>query len=226
MFARSTIAPASRRAAAGLVLAIAVLGAFPAGAPAAACRAAQVVELGDRGPEVRAIQRTLARATYLPRAAVDGRFGWRTWHAVVAVQGWHALARDGIVGPRTRAALHHASRPVPWSAREGYEVHVAAQVLLMVRDGRVRRAIHVSAGAGSSTPLGHFRVERRERMSWSRTFGVWMPYVQYFWRGYAMHAYPIVLAYPASHGRVRVPSEEAEAVWNFGQLRMRMWIGG
>lgn len=225
MFARSTIAPASRRAAAGLVLAIAVLGAFPAGAPAAACRAAQVVELGDRGPEVRAIQRTLARATYLPRAAVDGRFGWRTWHAVVAFQGWPrspaTASSDRAPAPRSITRLVRFRGP-----REGYEVHVAGQVLLMVRDGRVRRAIHVSTGAGSSTPLGHFRVERRERMSWSRTFGVWMPYVQYFWRGYAMHAYPIVLAYPASHGRVRVPSEEAEAVWNFGQLRMRMWIGG
>lgn len=53
----------------------------------------------------------------------------------------------------------------------------------MVLDGRVRRAIHVSTGAGSSTPFGHFRIERRERMSWSSRFGVWMPYAQYFWRG-------------------------------------------
>ena len=71
----------------------------------------------------------------------------------------------------------------------------------------------------------HLRIQRRERMSWSSRFGVWMPYAQYFWRGYAMHAYPIVPAYPASHGCVRVPSQEAEAVWNFGRLRMRVWIG-
>lgn len=154
MFARFTITPALGRAAAGLVLAIALLAAFPAAAPAADCRAAQVVGLGDRGPEVRAVQQTLARTTYLPWAALAGRFGWRTWHAVVAFQGWHALACDGIVGPRTRAALHHASRPVPWSTREGYEVHVAVQVLLMVGEGRVQRTIHVSTGAGASTPLG------------------------------------------------------------------------
>ena len=45
-----------------------------------------------------ALQRTLARTTYLPRASISGRFDTRTWHAVVAFQGVNALARDGIVG--------------------------------------------------------------------------------------------------------------------------------
>lgn len=41
-----------------------------------------------------------------------------------------------------------------------------------------------------------------------------------------MHEYPVVPPYPTSHGCVRVSSGDAQAVWNFGQLRMRMWIGG
>ena len=36
------------------------------------------------------------------RRGVDGVFGERTWHAVVAFQGWSGLVRDGIIGPKTR----------------------------------------------------------------------------------------------------------------------------
>jgi len=215
---------------AGLALVLVLAAAPAAGALAvpatATSRSAEILELGASGPAVRAVQRALARVTFLPRSGVDGRFGWQTWHAAVAFQGWNALARDGIVGLRTRAALARSRRPTPWSRRQGYEVHVAEQVLLMVRGGRVRRAVHVSTGAGGATPLGHFRVLRRERMSWSATFHVWMPFAQYFWRGYAMHAHPSVPAYAASHGCIRVPNQEAETVWSFGRLWMRLWTTG
>ena len=180
---------------------------------------------GASGPGVRAAQQRLFELSYLPRSAVDGRFGSRTWHAVVAFQGWAGLERDGVVGPKTRFALRDAQRPEPWSRRAGFEIHLAEQVLLTVRGGRVTRTIHVSTGAGGRTPTGHFRVLRRERMSWSAAFGVWMPYAQYFWRGFAMHEYPSVPAYPASHGCVRLPADEAQTVWHFGRLGMRVWIG-
>lgn len=179
---------------------------------------------GDSGPRVRALQETLARTAFLPRGAVTGTFDQRTWHAVVAFQGWNGLVRDGVVGPRTRSRLRHARRPVPWSRRQGFEVHVSEQVLLMVRERRVRRAVHVSTGAGGRTPLGRYTVRRRERMSWSVPFQTWMPYAQYFTGGYAMHEYPSVPAYPASHGCVRLPAQEAPAVWAFGRLGMRVWI--
>lgn len=203
-------------------LALVVVGL--ATAPPSVAAPPPTLQLGSSGAAVRDLQRTLVRGTYLPRAAVDGRFGLRTWHAVVAFQGWSRIGRDGIVGARTRGALRGLRRPVPWSSRTGYEVHIGEQVLLMVRAGRVVRAMHVSSGAGGATPVGHFRILRRERMSWSRRFHVWIPFAQYFSGGYAMHAYPSVPAYPASHGCVRLPTEEASTVWSFGRLRMRMWI--
>lgn len=185
--------------------------------------AATMLRLGSQGAGVRALQASLARLTYLPYRDVDGIFGMQTWHAVIAFQGWNGLSRDGIVGPRTREALTRARTPAPWSRSTGFEIHVPQQVLLLVRDGRVQRSIHVSTGAGARTPLGHFRVYRRELMSWSVPFHVWMPLAQYFSGGYAIHEFASVPAYAASHGCVRVPDVEARAVWQFGAIGMRVW---
>ena len=203
-------------------LLVPVLAAVLAPAPAAA---APVLGPGAQGPAVRALQTRLAELRFLPRTAVDGRFAQHTWHAVVAFQGWNRLARDGLVGPATRSRLQRPRPLRPWSRRAGFEVRLTEQVLLLVRDRRVRRAVHVSTGAGGRTPSGRFRVIRRERMSWSNTFRVWMPYAQYFVGGYAMHEYASVPAYPASHGCVRLPVTDVRGVWRFGRLGMRVWIG-
>lgn len=191
--------------------------------PGAVGAQAATLHLGSRGAAVRSLQRILARLTYLPSSGVDGRFGMQTWHAVVAFQGWNRLGRDGVVGLRTRGALARAGRPRPWSTATGIEIHVNRQVLLLMRHGRVQRAIHVSTGSYGRTPLGHFRIYRRELMSWSVPFHVWMPLAQYFYRGYAMHQFASVPAIPASHGCVRVPQQEAQAVWRFGRIGMRVW---
>jgi len=183
-----------------------------------------MLRLGSHGSAVRTLQGTLAGLTYLPRAAVDGTFGIRTWHAVIAFQGWSGLMRDGVVGPRTRAALGRARPPRPWTTATGYEVHIAQQVLLLVGDGRVLRAIHVSTGMpGWPTPVGHFTIIARDLMSFSVPFQTWMPLAQYFSPGYALHEYPEVPDYPASHGCIRIPAQEAPVVWQFGRIGMRVW---
>lgn len=183
-----------------------------------------LLQPGSSGPAVRALQRALARLTYLPASAVDGVFDMRTWHAVVAFQGWSGIVRDGIVGPQTRAALTDARPPTPWSTADGIEVHIPQQVLLLVRGGRVVRAIHVSTGMpGWPTPVGHFTILTRDVEAWSIPFHVWMPLAQFFDSGYAIHEFPDVPDYPASHGCVRVPSEEAQTVWQFGRIGMRVW---
>lgn len=185
--------------------------------------AATMLRLGSRGAAVRELQGSLAHLTYLPYSGVDGVFGMQTLHAVVAFQGWSGLSRDGIVGPRTRGGLSHARTPIPWSRADGFEIHIPQQVLLLVRGGRVQRSIHVSTGAGGATPAGKFRIYRREAMSWSVQFKVWMPLAQYFYRGYAMHEFPSVPSYPASHGCVRIPSTDARTVWQMGQIGTRVW---
>jgi lipoprotein-anchoring transpeptidase ErfK/SrfK len=150
----------------------------------------------------------------------------QTWHAVVAFQGWSYLTPDGIVGAQTRSALARAQPPRAWSTATGFEIHIAQQVLLVVAGGHVIRTIHVSTGARGATPLGRYRIYRREAMSWSVPFQVGMPLAQYFTGGYAMHEFASVPAYPASHGCVRVPQAESRFVWQFGRVGMRVWTRG
>ena len=67
---------------------------------------------------------------------------------------------------------------------------------LLVRGGFIRQ---VSAGVWTFLPLG-WRVYRKVTgFDWV----LWYP--MYFLRGFAIHGYPSVPAYPASHGCVRVP---------------------
>lgn len=170
---------------------------------------------GTHGIRVRALQQRLIALGYLPPGSADGAYGQRTWHAVVAFQGWHRLRRDGVVGARTQAALVSAVRPRPWVPLErGLQLDLERQVLLVVSRGRTVRAVHISGAApGYVTPRGRFYVYRRERLSWSVPYRVWMPYALYFSRGYAIHGFSSVPAYPASHGCVRMPMSEAPFVY-------------
>ncbi len=63
-----------------------------------------ILRLGSRGPYVQAVQLALRRSGY-PVGDLDGIFGWRTQRAVLQFQRDHGLVADGIVGPKTQAAL-------------------------------------------------------------------------------------------------------------------------
>jgi lipoprotein-anchoring transpeptidase ErfK/SrfK len=166
----------------------------------------------------RVVQQRLAALGYLPVDAGTGTWDARTRHAVLAFQAWEGLARDGIVGPQTLAALEKASRPTPAGnlGVRHVEVHREKGVTLLVEQGRVARAIQSSSGGGANaTPAGSYSIFRKELNSWSVPYREWLPYASYFNAGIAFHAYPDVPAYPASHGCVRLPSAEAPSAYTF-----------
>jgi hypothetical protein len=198
-----------------VAIVVAVMGflVLPATANAA-------MQYGSRGPAVRALQRKLAELTYYPKHHASGYFGPRTEQAVMAFQGWSKLPRSGVAGHRTLARLRHASIPRPWKRSYRHvEIHIRAQVALLVQNRVVIRAIHVSTGRpGLPTPTGNFRVYLKQRMSWSVPFQAWLPLASYFHGGYAMHQYPDVPGYPASHGCVRIAKGDASVVWRFATV--------
>jgi hypothetical protein len=173
----------------------------------------------DPSASVRALQDRLADLGFLPRSGVDGQSGEQTRFAVMAFQKWARLDRDGVAGPRTRAALEKAKRPTPRTKGSGRRVEVLLdrQLALYIAGGRVVRTLHVSTGApGFATPAGRFNVFRKERNSWSVPYKVWLPWASYFVGGVAFHESPDVPAGPASHGCVRVPRYDAR--WLYDRL--------
>lgn len=165
--------------------------------------AAQVVQpslsRGARGPSVVALERRLSELRYALRG-VDGVFGQDTYEAVLAFQKVHGLPRTGSVEPWLWRRLARAG--VPRAARGGdyIEVDKTRQVLFVVRDGEVTKVVHVSTGANGNTPLGSWQVYRKV-VGWD--WVLWYP--MYFKGGFAIHGYPSVPAFPASHGCVRIP---------------------
>ena len=69
-----------------------------------------VLKSGSKGEVVTGFQSQLQRLGYDPGAA-DGVFGRSTENAVKEFQRDQGLAADGIVGPRTWAALEAAIAP-------------------------------------------------------------------------------------------------------------------
>jgi PKD repeat protein len=155
--------------------------------------------LGARGPSVRALERRLAELHYALRNR-DGVYGIDTYEAVLAFQKVNGLPRTGRVEPWLWRRL--ASANVPRAAADGdyIEVDKTRQVLFDVRDGVVTKVLHVSTGATGNTPLGTWSVYRKVG-GWD--WVLWYPL--YFKGGFAIHGYPSVPAYPASHGCVRIP---------------------
>jgi hypothetical protein len=166
------------------------------------------LEQGAIGPGVLELERRLVELRYaLP--IVDARYELDTAEAVYAFQQLHGLAPTGRVDAALWRLLARATVPRPRFPGTHLEVDKGRQVLLDVRDGLVVRVVHVSTGATGNTPLGTWHVYRKV------TGYDWVLYYPlYFLRGFAVHGYPSVPPYPASHGCVRVPMWIARSLYD------------
>jgi N-acetylmuramoyl-L-alanine amidase len=211
-----------------VVLTAAIAMALPVGPLASASPAnalmvtsQPVLRTGSRGPAVVQLQRRLATLHY-DFGSVDGVFGASTFHGVVAFQKVNGLARDGIVGSRTWAALSRPVIPKPrrWLSGTSVEVNLTRQVVYLARQGVVLRIIDASSGKASTpTPVGNFSITRRVDGWRESPLGLlWRP--NYFYRGYAVHGSTSVPAYPASHGCVRLTVPAMNRLWPLLRIGM------
>jgi hypothetical protein len=170
-------------------------------------------------PTLRETQQLLADLGFMAQSGVTGRPGDETSVAVLAFEKWTGMPRDGVLDADVQKGIERATRPEPVRHEPGKRVELLLdrQVALAIVDDRVVRVFHVSSGAGGRTPVGSFRVYRKERMSWSVPFSVWMPWASYFTGGIAFHEYGYVPAYAASHGCVRMMARDAPLMYAFAR---------
>ncbi|WP_017570346.1 L,D-transpeptidase family protein [Nocardiopsis halotolerans] len=217
--------------AAAFALVLGVTLTAPAAHAAAPTRVDSGPELrrGGSGPEVAAVQERLSELGYWIDG-VDGLFGFHTEQAVVALQKAAGIARDGVVGPDTRSALAGGVRPEATSTSgDLLEIDLDRQLLLVVSDGEVERALNTSTGSGqpyeaadggeriATTPTGSYTVFR-EVDAWDPgPYGaLYRP--MYFNGGIAVHGYPVVPPQPASHGCARVSLAAMDWLWESGNI--------
>lgn len=182
----------------------------PGWAAARATLTAQIVsptlQLGATGPSVRELERQLARQHYAIER--DGLFGSEDQEAVYAFQKVHGLARTGVVDAALWRRILAARTPQPRYGGDHVEVDKGRQVLFVVRGGKVVLTVATSTGATGNTPLGLWHVYRKVA-----GFDWVLYYPSYFIGGFAVHGYPDVPPYPASHGCARIPMWIAQTVY-------------
>ncbi|MGH2682171.1 MAG: L,D-transpeptidase [Actinomycetota bacterium] len=172
------------------------------------------LQSGSRHVTVRYLEGRLQELHYkLP--GLDERFDIRTADAVLAFNKVQGRSRVQYVNESTWRALVNPRRPRAVSRTTGFHIEVdkTKQVLYTVRDGRITNILHVSTGQYEGwTRDGVFRVHGKVYgYSVGRLY-----YPSYFDGLRAVHGWPEVPPYPASHGCVRVPMWSA--VWISGRM--------
>jgi hypothetical protein len=161
---------------------------------------------GSRGPSVAALETRLAALHFAVRR--DGVFGPDDTDALLAFQKLTGLPRTGIADDALWRRLLVARVPAARFSGDHVEIDKTRQVLFVVRGGKVALVVPTSTGATGNTPLGTWHVYRKvPGYDWV------LYYPSYFLRGFAVHGYPDVPSYPASHGCARIPMWIAQTVY-------------
>jgi hypothetical protein len=174
------------------------------------------VAVGSHGPMVKGLLTALARL----KVRVPGigmSFSGRDGDSLVAFQKAHGLSRSRVADHAVWRKLDGAKpiKPRYKSPRVHVEVDKRRQILMVVRKGVVCGYIPVSTGATDNTPEGTFGI-RQKSPATSTFFGpATLTWVMGFVGNFAIHGYPEVPSYPASHGCIREPLWVAD--WTYSQ---------
>ncbi len=167
---------------------------------------------GAQGPSVRLLQSELDVLHYA--VPLTGVFDEGTGQALVAYRKMTGLERIPYAGRQLFELLARGAGSFhvryPGDGRH-VEADLTKQVLAEIEPGGRVHAIYTMSSGKPSTPtvIGQFNV-------YLKTPGVnseGMVDSNYFIRGYAIHGYPEVPTYAASHGCLRVPIPDAPAIF-------------
>jgi L,D-transpeptidase catalytic domain/Putative peptidoglycan binding domain len=171
---------------------------------------------GARGAKVTLLQRGLLKLGFA--TPVTGYFDGLTANAVNAFRKTNGMGRDGYAATSVYAMVLRGQGAFklryPDSGTHGKHVEFdwSRQVLVLADRGRPYRVYHTSSGAPvTPTVFGSYRFYSQDYGTNSKG----MVHSSYFIGGYAIHGYPSVPNYPASHGCLRVPIPSALSIFNW-----------
>jgi hypothetical protein len=167
--------------------------------------------IGSSGAYVKRLEwRLRDLGYYLPRA--DSSFDEKTRDALLA---FTKVQRSSRVGNVTAATWRRLASPVKAKPRVKSKFHIeidqSRQVIFVVKNRKVKWILHTSTGKASTpTRDGVWKVYAKiAGYSPKRLY-----YPSFFDGGRAIHGWPDVPTYPASHGCSRVPMWAAQ--WIYG----------
>ena len=101
------------------------------------------------------------------------------------------------------------------------EADLSRQVIVLADNGKPLATYPTSSGAPATpTVLGRYRFYLK--VPGTNAKGMYMS--NYFIRGYAIHGFPEVPTYNASHGCLRVPNADAVSIFNWIQVGDPIWV--
>ncbi len=193
------------------------LQALSAGTPDLSVLAGAQLSIGARGAEVWVLQRGLRALHYaIPES---GYFDEATSDAVIAFRKLTGLPLVSYADASVLRALKRGEGAFqvrfPQDGRH-VEANLSKQVLAEIEPhGRVLNIYPTSSGKPSTpTIIGHFQVYEKTPGFNSEM----MLDSNYFISGYAIHGYPEVPTYAASHGCLRVPNLDAPSIYAWVQI--------
>jgi len=144
--------------------------------------------------------------------------------SVLAFRKTNGMARTYSVD-RTVYAMVFAGRgafPLRYpSVGKHVEADLSRQVIVLAAKGHPVATYPTSSGKPSTpTVLGHYHFYTKA--AGTNAKGMYMS--NYFIRGYAIHGYPEVPTYAASHGCLRVPNADAVEIFNQIDLGESIWV--
>ena len=145
------------------------------------------------------------------------RYDYRTSDNIIAFNKVQGRSRVSYVSESTWRALASPKIPKPKFSWPKYHIEVdqSKQVLYRVKNNKVITIMHVSTGAGGTpTRDGTFNVDSK-LAGYSRKR---LYYPSFFDGARAVHGWPDVPTYNASHGCVRVPMWQA--TWIFSKMEI------
>ena len=145
--------------------------------------------------------------------------------AIKTLQGVCGITADGRIDPGggTLTKLNDLT--------EGKTIIVNLHRQVLDAYNKSSRTYHFNCASGDSshpTPPGYYKIQRKEKVYRSKTYDAQMNYAMFFHRGYAIHmAHAVgITSYlktwgfdsMGSHGCVRLPEDNAAALFNWAQI--------